>query len=568
MTSTIIDRLNGMSGSAAIKLPARLATTAPINLYGLQTIDGVTTDARDRVLVKNQADAKLNGVYYAVSGDWQRAPDFNGSLDAVGGTLIHVTTGSVNSGTYWDISGDGPLVVGRDDIVVVPSLVAPPINASMGVPVTLFGAIFDGRDNTAAITAARNYAVAIGAKKLILPSGDTLLSANIQLPAGLGLFGQGRNVTRIRKTADYGWMFTFGSVSVAYQGAGASGFWAYHDYGTGLFPPNDPNMVTHPCTTGGIIDAIEPSHCVWSDLAMSGGIGQWRSVGGVSNVFLAVETYAVWDPSHAELQGSLSSWFIDGGGANTIPTDFDWVACSLRGTITAVRTINWDGSHTTSTPQNIGAYYTLYIRCMESGRFTGGYIGAAARAGVRLFPRAGGIVTAFTLSNSFIDACHRAGLMFDNTDGQSPTEIQWAPGEHNGQFNGFSAISDEDCNTAVPSVIGLQISGSYRAFVGCGFNFKRAFVVNFSSGTTVRGWNCHAFYDGNSGNYEFNAGVRVEDNVEGMFFNGWWGGGLAGDGVNSHDQYAIAYTDSTNPARVTIGAYALGVSTSLKEVLA
>ena len=47
------------------KNSARVATTANITLSGLQTIDGYTTIAGDRVLVKNQSTATQNGMYIA-----------------------------------------------------------------------------------------------------------------------------------------------------------------------------------------------------------------------------------------------------------------------------------------------------------------------------------------------------------------------------------------------------------------------------------------------------------------------------------------------------------------------
>ena len=48
-----------------------------ITLSGLQTIDGYTTLAGDRVLVKNQSTAANNGIYIAASGAWARSSDAN-----------------------------------------------------------------------------------------------------------------------------------------------------------------------------------------------------------------------------------------------------------------------------------------------------------------------------------------------------------------------------------------------------------------------------------------------------------------------------------------------------------
>lgn len=59
------------------KQPCAVATLTAITLSGLQTIDGYTTLAGDRVLVKNQANAAFNGIYLADAGAWTRSLDAN-----------------------------------------------------------------------------------------------------------------------------------------------------------------------------------------------------------------------------------------------------------------------------------------------------------------------------------------------------------------------------------------------------------------------------------------------------------------------------------------------------------
>lgn len=58
------------------KTLVRAATTENLpNLAGLLTIDGVTLEDGDRVLVKDQTDPSLNGVYTASAGIWARTED-------------------------------------------------------------------------------------------------------------------------------------------------------------------------------------------------------------------------------------------------------------------------------------------------------------------------------------------------------------------------------------------------------------------------------------------------------------------------------------------------------------
>lgn len=92
------DRITGLVGNIAIKAPCRAATTANITLSGEQTIDGIACVTGDRVLVKNQTNGVQNGIYVVDTGTWDRAQDFDGSLDVAQGTQVRVNQGSVNAG--------------------------------------------------------------------------------------------------------------------------------------------------------------------------------------------------------------------------------------------------------------------------------------------------------------------------------------------------------------------------------------------------------------------------------------------------------------------------------------
>ncbi|MER9174598.1 sialate O-acetylesterase [Mesorhizobium sp. M0955] len=115
MTSIKIDMKDGLSSGTAIKGPARCATTVNITLSGEQTIDGVAVVAGDRVLVKNQITASENGVFICDSGPWRRARDFNKTRDVATGTMVLITSGTTNAGS-WYISSAEPIVVGTTPI--------------------------------------------------------------------------------------------------------------------------------------------------------------------------------------------------------------------------------------------------------------------------------------------------------------------------------------------------------------------------------------------------------------------------------------------------------------------
>lgn len=116
MSSTALDRIDGLSTSVALKAPCRVATTANITLSGLQTIGSVTVADGDRVLVKDQSNAVENGIYVARATAWTRALDFNGARDVVKGTAVRLADGSVTSSNTWVVTSDNPITIGTSAI--------------------------------------------------------------------------------------------------------------------------------------------------------------------------------------------------------------------------------------------------------------------------------------------------------------------------------------------------------------------------------------------------------------------------------------------------------------------
>ena len=82
------------------KAACQVATTANITLSGLQTIDGYTTVASDRVLVKNQTSSANNGIYVASATAWARSTDMD-VWSEVPGAYTVILNGSSNINTGW-----------------------------------------------------------------------------------------------------------------------------------------------------------------------------------------------------------------------------------------------------------------------------------------------------------------------------------------------------------------------------------------------------------------------------------------------------------------------------------
>jgi hypothetical protein len=87
------------------------------------TVDGVTSQVNDRVLVKNQSSSIQNGIYTvttlgSASVAWvlTRATDYNSSSTVVMGTYSVIVKGTVNAGTIWIETNIGPFTIGTSPI--------------------------------------------------------------------------------------------------------------------------------------------------------------------------------------------------------------------------------------------------------------------------------------------------------------------------------------------------------------------------------------------------------------------------------------------------------------------
>ncbi|MBK3461642.1 phage tail protein [Pseudomonas haemolytica] len=108
VTDSITDAINQQD----VKQSVLVATTGPIVLAGAQTIDGVAIPAGSRVLVKNQAQGKDNGIYLTAADLWTRAPDADANAEVSPGLMVTIERGTVNADTLWLLSTDAPIVVG------------------------------------------------------------------------------------------------------------------------------------------------------------------------------------------------------------------------------------------------------------------------------------------------------------------------------------------------------------------------------------------------------------------------------------------------------------------------
>ncbi|MFJ7793269.1 phage tail protein [Pseudomonas sp. NPDC096950] len=108
----IVDELNKQD----FKHSVVVATTGPIVLSGPQVIDGVDVSAGSRVLVKNQAQPKTNGIYVVANGAWPRSLDADTSIEVTPGLFVHVEKGTANHDSVWQLVTDAPITLGTTDL--------------------------------------------------------------------------------------------------------------------------------------------------------------------------------------------------------------------------------------------------------------------------------------------------------------------------------------------------------------------------------------------------------------------------------------------------------------------
>ena len=106
--------------SPKILPPVEVATTANLaSLSGVPTIDNVALAVGDRVLVKNQTDAKLNGVYIVSVSGWRRDPNLSVTEQLTPFVSVFVKRGAANAGKAYVLSAATNPVLGVDNIAWV-----------------------------------------------------------------------------------------------------------------------------------------------------------------------------------------------------------------------------------------------------------------------------------------------------------------------------------------------------------------------------------------------------------------------------------------------------------------
>jgi hypothetical protein len=122
MTSQKNYRVDSFVSGLAIKAPVK--TVSLVNVVTLEgigdNIGGYIVGAGDRVLLAAQTDPTQNGIWNVETSAWQRAGDFDGNRDIVGGTIIPVWRASMTDIVLYQVDGvPDPLTIGIDNIPII-----------------------------------------------------------------------------------------------------------------------------------------------------------------------------------------------------------------------------------------------------------------------------------------------------------------------------------------------------------------------------------------------------------------------------------------------------------------
>jgi hypothetical protein len=117
-----------------VKQSVRVATTGNITLgSATTTIDGITLNLLDRVLVKDQSTASENGIYVVSPGSWIRATDADSSAEVTAGMFTFVSEGTVNADSGWVLTTNDTITLGTTDLAFAQFSGAGQITAGSGL---------------------------------------------------------------------------------------------------------------------------------------------------------------------------------------------------------------------------------------------------------------------------------------------------------------------------------------------------------------------------------------------------------------------------------------------------
>lgn len=195
------------------KAASAVLAASNITLSGLQTIDGYTTIAGDRVCVTGQAAPEDNGIYVAASGAWVRSADANTWAELVGASTF-ILNGSTYLGSTWvcDVSAGGTLGFTAVTFVEFSQAVTYSAGTGLTLASTTFSISNTGVTAGAYGGPANSATLLINAQGQVTAASNTAISISKAQVSGLGTMAS-QNSTAINVTGGSIEATTIGSIS-------------------------------------------------------------------------------------------------------------------------------------------------------------------------------------------------------------------------------------------------------------------------------------------------------------------------------------------------------------------
>ena len=137
--------VDNMALGLDVKASVRAASTGNLGVFAetntsltlsppLITLDGVTLEVGDRILLKDQTNAKQNGIYIYMSPEYlERSEDANSNEKITSGMFTFVESGNAYANSGWVLTTDDPIMLGTSELIFVQFTGAGQIIAGPGI---------------------------------------------------------------------------------------------------------------------------------------------------------------------------------------------------------------------------------------------------------------------------------------------------------------------------------------------------------------------------------------------------------------------------------------------------
>lgn len=151
---------DGIAQGLDIKQSVRAVSFSNLDLNGTETVDGVSLQVGDRVLVAGQTAPAENGIYVVSAGAWSRSADANSSADVTAGMFTFVSEGTAYADTGWVLSTNDTVTLGTTPLTFTQFSSAGILSAGSGLTKT--GNTLDVGAGDGISVAADSVAVLLG----------------------------------------------------------------------------------------------------------------------------------------------------------------------------------------------------------------------------------------------------------------------------------------------------------------------------------------------------------------------------------------------------------------------